>query len=465
MGRVTFLGACGTVTGSSTLLAWGRTRLLVDCGMFQGPEEVEQRNFLPFPFRPDELDAVVLTHAHLDHTGLLPRLVAAGFRGPVWCSRASRALVRLLLEDAGEIQEEEARYARKKGYSRHARPEPLFTRADAKETLSLLQTLDFDRLHELLPGIHVRLRRAGHLLGAATVEVLAKGSDGRRRAWCFSGDVGRYGVPILKDPEPPLEAPAALVLESTYGDRSHHPGDAREALAGVIRETFARGGSVLVPAFALGRTQEVLYHLAAMSDAGELDPAAVFLDSPMAIEATRLYRRAKEEHDEEMAELVEQHLGPLRPDRFSFCRSVAQSKALNARREPAVIVAGSGMATGGRIVHHLLHRLADPRHAVAFVGYQAAGTRGRAMLDGADSVTIHGNRVPVRAAVHYLPMLSAHADRDELLRWCRALPAPPERVFLNHGEDPARKVLEAALHQELGWPRPALPAIGTEVPW
>ncbi|HEX6201086.1 MAG TPA: MBL fold metallo-hydrolase [Thermoanaerobaculia bacterium] len=465
MGRVTFLGACGTVTGSSTLLAWGGTRLLVDCGMFQGPEEVEQRNFLPFPYRPDELDAVVLTHAHLDHTGLLPRLVAGGFRGPVWCSRASRGLVRLLLEDAGEIQEEEVRYARKKGYSRHPRPEPLFTRADAKETLSLVQTLDFDRLHELLPGIHVRLRRAGHLLGAATVEVLAKGSDGRRRAWCFSGDVGRYGVPILKDPEPPLEAPAALVLESTYGDRTHHPGDAREALARVIRETFARGGSVLVPAFALGRTQEVLYHLAAMADAGELDPAAVFLDSPMAIEATLLYRRAKEEHDEEMAELVENHLGPLRPDRFRFCRTVAQSKELNARREPAVIVAGSGMATGGRIVHHLLHRLADPRHAVAFVGYQAAGTRGRAMLDGADSVTIHGNRVPVRAAVHYLPMLSAHADRDELLRWCRALPAPPERVFLNHGEDPARKVLEAALHQELGWPRPALPGIGTDVPW
>jgi metallo-beta-lactamase family protein len=465
MGRVSFLGACGTVTGSSTLLAWGGTRLLVDCGMFQGPEEVEQRNFLPFPYRPDELDAVVLTHAHLDHTGLLPRLVAKGFRGPVWCSRASRALVRLLLEDAGEIQEEEARYARKKGYSRHPRPEPLFTRADAKETLGLLQTLDFDRLHELLPGIHVRLRRAGHLLGAATVEVLAKGSDGRRRAWCFSGDVGRYGVPILKDPEPPLEAPAALVLESTYGDRTHHSGDAREALAGVIRETFARGGSVLVPAFALGRTQEVLYHLAAMADDGELDPAAVFLDSPMAIEATHLYRRAKEEHDEEMAELVEQHLGPLHPDRFSFCRTVAQSKELNSRREPAVIVAGSGMATGGRIVHHLLHRLADPRHAVAFVGYQAAGTRGRAMLDGADSVTIHDNRVPVRAAVHYLPMLSAHADREELLRWCRALPAPPERIFLNHGEDPARKVLETVLHQELGWPRPVLPAIGTEVPW
>lgn len=220
MGRVTFLGACGTVTGSSTLLTWGSTRVLVDGGMFQGPEQVEQRNFLPFPYRPEELDAVVLTHAHLDHTGLLPRLVAKGYRGPLYCSRPSRALIRLLLEDAGEIQEEQARYARKKGYSRHAEPEPLFTRADAKETLGLLDALDFDRLHEILPGIHVRLRRAGHLLGAATVEVFAKGSDGRRRSWCFSGDVGRYDVPILKDPEPPLEAPAALVLESTYGEGS-----------------------------------------------------------------------------------------------------------------------------------------------------------------------------------------------------------------------------------------------------
>ena len=465
MARVTFLGAAGTVTGSSTLLSWGATRLLVDCGLFQGPEELEQANFRPFPFPTHELSAVVLTHAHLDHSGRLPRLVAQGFRGPIYCSRPSRALVSLLLEDAGEIQEEEARYARKKGYSRHQEPAPLFTHEDARRTLPLLEILDFDRPYPILPGITVRLRRAGHLLGAATVEVAAKGSDGRRRTWCFSGDVGRYGVPILRDPEPPLEAPAALVLESTYGDRTHHPADARAALGKVIRETFERGGSVLVPAFALGRTQEILYHLAGLADAGELDPDAVFLDSPMAIEATRLYRRAAEEHDEEMAELVQRELGPLRPDRFNYCRSVAQSKALNSRSEPAVIVSASGMATGGRIVHHLFHRLGDRRNAVVFVGYQAAGTRGRALLAGAETVAIHGRPVAVRASVHYLPMLSAHADREELLRWCRALPGAPERIFLNHGEDPARKVLEAAIHGELGWPRPSLPAIGTEVPW
>lgn len=465
MGTVTFLGACGVVTGSATLLSWGKTRLLVDCGMFQGPEEVEQQNFRPFPFRPEELSAVVVTHAHLDHTGRLPRLVAEGFRGPIYCSRPSRPLIRLLLEDAGEIQEEEARYARRKGYSRHAEPRPLFTVADAKESLSYLERLDFDASREILPGISVRLRRAGHLLGAATVEISAKGSDGERRTWCFSGDVGRYDVPILKDPEPPVEVPAALVLESTYGDRTHAPGDAREALRDVIRETFSRGGTVMIPAFALGRTQEILYHLAALADEGELDPSAVFLDSPMAIRATELYRRAQAEHDEEMAELVDQELGPLRPDRFHFCRTVAQSKALNDRSRPAVIVAGSGMVTGGRIVHHLLHRLGEPRHAVVFAGYQAAGTRGRAMLDGADRVVIHGRRVAVRAAVHYLPMLSAHADREELLRWCRALPGTPLRIFLNHGEDPARKVLESTIHDRLGWPRPELPETGTRVPW
>jgi metallo-beta-lactamase family protein len=272
-------------------------------------------------------------------------------------------------------------------------------------------------------------------------------------------------VPILKDPEPPLAAPAALVLESTYGDRRHAPERTDEELRRVIAATFERGGTVIIPAFALGRTQEVLYHLAAMAAEGALDPTAVFLDSPMAISATELYERARAEHDEEMAALVANHSSPLAGDRFQRCRTVEQSKALNARREPAVIVAASGMAEGGRVVHHLAQRLGDRRTTVLFVGYQAAGTRGRALVDGADQVAIHGRPVPVRAEVRYLRSLSAHADRDELLRWCRALPAPPERVFLNHGEDPARKALAAALEGELGWPRPALPLPGDSAPW
>jgi metallo-beta-lactamase family protein len=464
LAQVTFCGAAGCVTGSSTLLEWGETRLLVDCGLFQGDDELERRNWDPFRYDPRRLAAVVLTHAHLDHTGLLPKLVAEGYGGPVYVPRASRALTSLILEDSGEIQEEQARYARKKGYSRHRDPRPLYTLADVTRALRQLAPLPFDEEREILPGIRLRLVRAGHLLGAASLEITAKGADGSRRTWCFSGDVGRYGVPILKDPEAPPTAPAALLLESTYGDRLHRQEDHAQALAAIIDRTFDRGGMVIVPAFAIGRTQEVLYHLAALAEAGRLDPRCVFLDSPMAIDATELYQRAQAEHDEELAALVARNQSPLSRDLFQRCRRVDESKALNSRREPAVIVASSGMAEAGRVVHHLMHRLGDARNSVVFTGYQASGTRGRALVDGADLVSIHGRQVPVRCEIHVLHGLSAHADREELLRWCRALAATPERVFLNHGEDPPRKALAAAL-VELGWPRPELPGFGTTVSW
>jgi metallo-beta-lactamase family protein len=462
MPNVTFYGACGVVTGSCTHLDWGENRALVDCGLYQGDEELELRNWQPFPFRPSELTAVVVTHAHLDHTGLLPRLVAQGYSGPIYCTGPSRGLISLVLRDAGQLQEEEVRYARRKGYSRHADPQPLYTEEDARRVLKLLKPLPFHEEQELFPGVRLRYVRAGHLLGAASVEITGKGSDGERRTWCFSGDVGRYGVPILKDPEPPAAAPAALLLESTYGDRLHLREDAAEALGKIIEETYARGGMVIIPAFALGRTQDVLYHLSALVDAGRLDPATVFLDSPMAIEATRIYERAESEHDEELEALAND---PLREGRFVTVRTVDQSKALNTRSEPAVIVASSGMATGGRVVHHLLHRLGDRRSSVVFVGYQAAGTRGRALVDGCETLAIHGQTVWVKAKIHQLNGLSAHADRDELLRWCRALPAAPQRIFLNHGEDPPRKALAVAIAEELGWPRPVLPLTGESVPW
>lgn len=464
MAKVTFLGACGTVTGSATLLEWSDRRLLVDCGMFQGDDELEARNRRPFPFDPARLDAVILTHAHLDHSGLLPRLVAAGFRGPIWCSKATRPLARLVLEDAGELQEEEARYAAKKGYSRYAEPRPLFTAADAKAALERFEPLPFHEWRELAPGIEIRLARAGHLLGAATVEISAKGGDGARRTWCFSGDVGRWDAPILEDPEPPERAPDALVLESTYGDRAHADEDPVEGLGRVIRATFERGGSVVIPAFALGRTQELLYHLATLVEAGVLAEGAVFTDSPMAIRATEIYRQAQPEFDEELRDRVRRGESPLAADRFQRCRTVEESKALNERREPAVIVAASGMASGGRVVHHLLRRLPDPRSTILFVGFQAAGTRGRALVDGADTVSIHGRRVAVAARIETLAGLSAHADRRELERWVRALPALPRRLFLNHGEDTARKALAAEL-TELGAPRAALPLSGDAVDW
>jgi len=464
MAKVTFVGACGTVTGSSTLLEFGTTRLLVDCGLFQGDEELEQRNWRPFPFRPQEIDAVVLTHAHLDHTGLLPRLVAQGFGGPVYCTRPTRPLAGLVLDDAGELQEEEARFAKKKGYSRHADPSPLFTARDAAQAFRLLEPLPFAEESEIAPGITVRFVRAGHLLGAASVEIAAKSSLGGRQHWLFSGDVGRYDAPILRDPEPPASAPDALLLESTYGDRNHAHADSGQRLAEIIRRTFDRGGSVIIPAFALGRTQDLFFHLSELALEGTIDPDSVFLDSPMAIKATEIYRQATPEFDEETRSLIQRNANPLAADRFRRCRTVGESKVLNDRREPAIIVSASGMATGGRIVHHLARRLPEAKNTVVFVGYQAAGTRGRALLDGAHSVSIHGQRVAVAAEIVQMQGLSAHADSQDLLRWCKALPAPPRRIFLNHGEDPARKALAAAI-QELGWPRPELPLAGTQVDW
>lgn len=464
MAQVTFVGAYGTVTGSCTLLDFGPKRLLVDCGQYQGGDELEARNWQPFSFQPSQIDGVLLTHAHLDHTGLLPKLVREGFDGPIYCTRASRGLVSLILEDAGEIQEEQARYARKKGYSRHQDPKPLYTSQDAKQAIQKLVTVQFDQPKELVPGVTVEYVRAGHLLGAGSILMTAKGSDGERRTWCFSGDVGRWDVPILKDPEPPHREVDAVLLESTYGDRTHQRENSRRILGEVIAETFQRGGMVIIPAFALGRTQEVLYHLADLVERNQLDPADVFLDSPMAITATELYDRARAEHDEELAAMVEEAGSPFARGLFNRCRTVAESKQLNARKQPAVIVASSGMATAGRVVHHLLRRLSDPKTAVLFTGYQAHGTRGRQLIEGAETVNIHGNRVKVRAQIQSIHGLSAHGDSKDLVRWCHELPKPPRRLFLNHGEDGPRKSLQATLQEE-GWPRAVLPQKGHQVPW
>lgn len=464
MAQVTFVGACGTVTGSSTLVEVAGQRFLVDCGLYQGGQELEARNHRPFPFEPRSLHGVLLTHAHLDHCGLLPKLAAEGFRAPIWCTKPTRPLTTIVLEDSAKLQEEEARYARKKGYSRHADPQPLYDSKQARTALDLLEPLPFDERVEPLRGVEVTFRRAGHLLGASSIEIAAADAEGRLRRWLFSGDVGRYGAPILVDPQPPGEAPDALVLESTYGNRLHDKGDPLEALAQIVERTFARGGSVLVPASALGRTQDVLYRLSALVDSGRLDPSAVFVDSPMSNRASEVYRRSTPEFDEELRQKIADGSDPLAEERFTYCRSVEESKALNERTAPAVIVASSGMASGGRIVHHLALRLRDPRTAVVFVGFQAAGTRGRALLDGATSVSIHGQPVPVKAEILQVGGLSAHADSGELLRWAEALPAPPARSFLNHGEDVARKTLSAAL-AEIGWSRPELPLAGTVVPW
>lgn len=464
MGRVTFLGAAGCVTGSATLLELPAGKFLIDCGIFQGPPELEARNRLPFAFEPESLTAVILTHAHLDHSGLLPRLADQGFRGPVWVTRPTQLLVELLLEDFAQLEVEGARFAARKGYSRYLRPEPLYTPTSVRQLLKQLRSVPFREPFPVASGVEVEFFRAGHLLGAATVLVTAEEEPGGKKRWCFSGDLGRYGAPIVVDPEPPMGELHELVLEATYGDRDHPEENVVEALEQIVRETFSRGGSVLIPAFALGRTQDLLYHLAELVERGVLSPDELFVDSPMALRATEIYRRFREEHDPELNELEAQGIDPLAPGRFVPCWTHEASKALNFRREPAVIVASSGMADGGRILHHLKHRLPTPETTVVFVGFQASGTRGRALLDGSQVLAIHGEPIPVRAQVRRLEGLSAHAGRSELLRWLENLETKPQRIFLNHAEEPARQALAAELRAR-GWPRPELPTAGTTYPW
>jgi metallo-beta-lactamase family protein len=449
MASIRFLGAAGTVTGSRTLVRAGAAAVLVDAGLFQGAREIRQRNWEPFPVPPASLQAVILTHAHVDHTGALPLLARQGLGAPVWCTPATRDLCHLLLPDSARLQEEEARYANRRGYSRHA-PDarPLYGEADALAALRLLRPLPYGARKQVAPGLALTFHRAGHILGSATVllEVAEPGEKPQRLL--FSGDLGRYGVPILPDPEP---APAAdeLLVESTYGNRLH-PGSPREALRDELRGAAARGGAVVVPAFAIGRTQELLYQIRALEEAGEIPELPVFVDSPMAVDATPIYLAHREDQDDEMARLVSSGAEPLRPARLRFARSTEQSKAINQVKGACVIVSASGMATGGRILHHLARRLPDPATTVLLVGFQAAGTRGARLQAGEPEIRIHGEMVPVRARVATVSGFSAHADHAEVSRWLATLPAPPRRVFCVHGE-PEALAAQAGRLRALGW--------------
>ncbi len=437
MASIQFLGAAGTVTGSRYLVRAAGRQVLVDAGLFQGQKELRLRNWAPFPVDPGSIDAVVLTHAHLDHSGALPLLWRQGFRGPAFCTSATRDLATLLLPDSGRLQEEEARFANEKGYSKHApRALPLYDGADAVAALSLLVPAPYRRRLEVVPGVAATFHRAGHILGSATVEMeIAEGGQPARRV-LFSGDLGRYGAPILPDPEPATAAEAVLV-ECTYGDRTHPAEPPAEALRREVTAAVARGGALLVPAFAIGRTQEILFLLRELEGKGLVPRLPVFVDSPMAVDATPIHLAHREDHDEEMRRLFREGVEPLRPARLAFARSPEQSKAINRVEGPCVIISASGMATGGRVLHHLARRLPDPRTTVMLVGYQAAGTRGWSLQNGARAVRIHGEEVPVRATVVSLSGFSAHGDKDEVDRWLGTLPAPPRRVFCVHGEPPA----------------------------
>jgi metallo-beta-lactamase family protein len=459
MASIRFLGAAGTVTGSRFLVTHGGVQVLVEAGLFQGAKELRLRNRAPLPFDPAALAAVVLTHAHIDHTGSLPRVARDGFRGTVWCTPATRDLAAIMLPDSGRLQEEEARWANVKGYSKHApNARPLYTEADALAVLPRLAPLGYHARREIAPGVTLTFHRAGHILGSAAAELELSGTRPLRIV--FSGDLGRYGAPILPDPDAGTPCDA-LVVESTYGGRRHAETDPAAALRDEVLGAIARRGALVVPAFAIGRTQEILFTLRALEDRGELPAIPVFVDSPMAVDATPLFVSHREDHDDEMIRLLREGKEPLRPARLQFARSPDQSKALNRVDGPCVILSASGMATGGRVLHHLARRLPDPRTTVLLVGFQAQGTRGWSLQNGAATVRIHGEDVPVKARVATLSGLSAHADEEEIGRWLASFPAPPGRTFLVHGEPGALAAAKARMDR-LGWPA-HVPAHGEEV--
>ncbi len=444
MQRLTFLGASGTVTGSRFLLEADQKTILVDCGLFQGGSELRAKNWEPLAIDVRRIDAVLLTHAHIDHTGYLPRLVRQGYTGPAYCSSPTRALLQYLLPDAGRLQEEEAGYANRTGYSRHHPAEPLFTEEDANRALRLLREIPFDQPSDVLPGVEFSFHRVGHIIGAGFILVKTGGAS-----ILFSGDVGRKGVPILKDPEPILGAKYVL-LESTYGDRNHGPERPLDALERVTTETIARRGVLLIPAFAVGRTQEVLFYLRQLQREKKIpDDLPIFVDSPMAVSAVEIYRDFTSEHDIETRALDDNDASPIDGRWVHLMRTVDDSKSLNRLKGPAVIISASGMLNGGRILHHLKLRLPDPDTTLLFVGYQAEGTLGRDIEGGARFARIHGESVPVRAKIEVIPALSAHADQSELIEWFSKIPEPPARTFLVHGEDPARQALAGRIRSEL----------------
>lgn len=434
-----FLGAAGTVTGSRYLIEAAGQRILVDCGLFQGYKQLRERNRVDFPVPPDSIDTVLLTHAHLDHSGYLPALVRNGFRGKVHCTLATNDLCGLLLRDSAYLLEEDAKYAKKKGYSKHADPTPLYTVADAEAALKLFVTHDFDTDVNVGNGITARFHHAGHLLGAAQISVDVEGTTVH-----FSGDLGRTHDPLMRPPQA-LQQADVLVCESTYGNRKHARADAEAELAPIIRRVAARSGVIVIPAFAVGRAQGVMLHIARLRQRGEIPAVPVFLNSPMAIKATDLYHRYHAEHHVTDAECEAMY------ELATMVRTVDESKALNQRHGPMIILSASGMLAGGRVLHHLAAFAPDARNAILLSGYQAGGTRGAVLAGGADVLRLFGRDVPIRAEVVTLQSFSGHADADEILAWMGGATRKPRMTYITHGEPDAADALRGRISRELGW--------------
>ncbi|MEX2499063.1 MAG: MBL fold metallo-hydrolase [Wenzhouxiangellaceae bacterium] len=434
-----FLGATGTVTGSKFLLEVAGRKILIDCGLFQGYKQLRERNWKPLPVDPAAIDCVVLTHAHIDHSGYLPLLARNGFEGPVFATAATRDLCSHLLPDSGFIHEKDAAFANRYGFSRHHPARPLYTREDAQHCLRLFRDVEFHQPVELFDGITLVCSRAGHILGAASLLLNAGGVR-----LLVSGDLGHASSAIIAPPDPIPEADYVLV-ESTYGNRKRIDSDPEEELARIITETVGRGGSVIVPAFAVGRTQLLLHHLNQLQRAGRIPPVPVFLDSPLAINATHVFADHPDDHRLSRAEAEAACALPR------YVQDAEESKSLDHDPMPKIIIAGSGMATGGRVLHHLKVYAPHPEHTILFTGYQAGGTRGETMVAGAERIKIHGQYWPVRAQVHNLEMLSAHADGDEIMTWLSGMKNKPVQTFVIHGEADASDALRLRIAEELGW--------------
>ena len=451
MATITFWGAAGTVTGSKYLIDNNHQRVLIDCGLFQGPHELRDRNWAEAPFPPTSVDAVLLTHAHIDHTGYLPRFVKQGFRGPVYCSRGTAELLRILLPDSARLQEEEADYRNRHKVTRHNPALPLYTEEDAETALGLLQVVKNDgQPFRVAKGISSEFRIAGHILGSSQVLVLIETDQGVRRI-LFSGDLGKYDQPIIRDPVAP-PACEYLVVESTYGDRTHDPEEPKIALERIIKNAAEHDSEILIPAFAVGRAQEVLYLIRELEDEKRVPILPVILDSPMASKATKVYANRREEHDEEYVTASAGNANPLQTHSMTTSTSREDSKRLNKERGARVIISASGMMSGGRVLHHALRVLPDPNATVVFVGYQAGGTLGRRVADGEKEVKVLGQWVPVRCQSVKIGGFSAHADWQEVIRWLQDLPAPPRRVFVTHGEVGSATAMAEHIRERFNWP-------------
>ena len=450
MTKITFLGAAGTVSGSKYLVDTGETRFQVDCGMFQGPKKLRLLNWERPVVPPSSIDHVLLTHAHIDHSGMLPVLVREGFNGKIWTTSVTAELCEISLLDAAHLQEEDARFANKMRFTKHKPALPLFTTDDAERVVPHFRPIDYDKVTQLSDGTSVRFLDAGHILGSAIVDANVP-SDGSTVRIVFSGDLGRYDALILRDPEP-VERADYLLVESTYGNRQHPQDEPADALAAIINETAKRGGMLVIPSFAVGRTQTLLYLLRDMRLRKVIPDLPIFVDSPMAQRVTDVFCRHIEVFDEE-AQSVYQKTGkcPILSPNVRFVHTKEESQKINDLRFPAIILSSSGMATGGRILHHLKYRLPDPRNTVLFVGYQAVGTRGQMLRDGAREIKIHGEMVPVRAQIRNIEVFSGHADSTEILRWLQSFKQPPKMTFVVHGEPEASGALAGEIQRTLGW--------------